>query len=253
MNRKNIIQTCIDALRAKRTGGKVNYLEIGVSTGWLFFKVQTEYKMAVDPAFAFPWHNTVRRYGRLHPADFFEVPSDEFFATQAAHIRRKGGIDVAFVDGLHTYEQAYRDVLHCLEHLNPGGIILMHDCNPPNEACSRRADNIDAYKAEAAHGNIPGYLNAWNGDTWKAIVRLRSEVLPQYPDLVAGTLDLDWGIGYVYRSAHPTDTHDGTPLPTLPYTPADIDAMTYADLERDRATLLGLQPPLYVHELIARL
>lgn len=231
MNRLNIIQQCIDRK------GAHNYVEIGVSTGWLLFKVKAPHKIGIDPHFAFPWFNQLRRYLHLQPARFYEETSDVFFEKHADILEKTGGIDVAFVDGLHTYEQAYRDVVHCLKYLNPGGIILMHDCNPPNEACGWPAKDIVEYRKLAATGQIPGYLNSWNGDVWKAVVRLRA----QHPELTVGTLDLDWGIGFVYR--HPSEA-------PLPYSVAAIEAMTYADLERERSKLLGLRPPLYLSELI---
>ena len=231
MNRLNVIQLIIDAKRAK------NYLEIGVSTGWLFFKIKASQKIAVDPYFAFPWFNKIRRYFRLHPAIYFETTSDTFFEKYSKTLNDIGGIDVAFVDGLHTYEQAYTDVLNCLKYLNPGGVILMHDCNPPNEACAWPAKNIVEYRKLASTGQIPGYLNSWNGDVWKAIVRLRSE----HKDLVVGTLDLDWGIGFVYR---------GKPKEQLNFNKEEIDKLTYSDLSQGRTQLLGLLPPVSLSNII---
>lgn len=229
MNRLTILQECIDRKQSS------NYLEIGVSTGWLFFKIKSKFKVGVDPKFNFPWYNQVRRY--FTGVKCFEMTSDVFFAQKASFLNKVGGIDIAFVDGLHTYEQAYRDVLNCLPYLNDGGIIFLHDCNPPNEACGRPAKNIAEYRHMAASGQIPGYLNSWNGDVWKSIVRLRS----QHPDLIVGTLDIDWGLGFVYK---------GLSSNQLSYKNSDIDDMTYEDLEKNRQTLLGLQPPLHFHKII---
>ncbi len=231
MNRLSIIQQIIDAKKAK------NYLEIGVSTGWLFFKVKASQKIAVDPHFIFPWYNKVRRYLKLYSTRYYEMTSDNFFEKNANAIKDIGGIDVAFIDGLHTYEQAYTDVLNCLKYLNPGGIILIHDCNPPNEACAWPAKNIVEYRKLASTGYIPGYLNSWNGDVWKTIVRLRSE----HDDLVVGTIDLDWGIGFVYR---------GHSKEKLMFTEDEIEAMTYNDLAQNRTLLLGLQAPLTLANII---
>ena len=63
-----------------------NYLEIGVFNGHIFFKINSEFKVAVDPYFAF---NGLRKLGKslLQPANFknqyFEKPSDEFFKQDA--------------------------------------------------------------------------------------------------------------------------------------------------------------------------
>lgn len=229
MNRLTIIQECINQKQLS------NYVEIGVSTGWLFFKVKSKFKIGIDPNFNFPWYNQIRRY--FPNIKCFEVTSDEFFAKKSQILKKTGGIDIAFVDGLHTYEQAYRDVVNCLPNLNDGGIIFLHDCNPPNKACGWPAKNIAEYRHLASSGQIPGYLNSWNGDVWKAIVRLRS----QHPDLIVGTLDVDWGIGFVYK---------GSSSDQLPYKNSDIDNMTYEDFEKNRQLLLGLQPPLYLHKII---
>lgn len=234
MNRLTVLQKLIEQKQAK------TYLEIGVSTGWLFFKIKAPAKVAVDPHFAFPWYNKVRRLTHAGHSKFYEETSDAFFEKHADVLKEIGGVDVAFVDGLHTWDQAYRDVLNVLPYLNPGGIILMHDCNPPNEACAYPAKDINEYRKIAATGAIPGYLNSWNGDVWKAVVQLRA----QHQDLVAGTIDLDWGIGFVYRGSNNNP---------LPYSLSDLQSMTYTDLEKDRKNLLGLVPPSYAASLINHL
>ena len=57
------------------------------------------------------------------------MTSDEFFANEAAFLERRG-IDVALIDGLHTYGQVVRDVENTLRYLRDDGIIVLHDCNP---------------------------------------------------------------------------------------------------------------------------
>ena len=37
-----------------------------------------------------------------------------------------------------AHEQALRDVEHCLRHLAPGGLIVMHDCLPATAAEAAR-------------------------------------------------------------------------------------------------------------------
>jgi hypothetical protein len=51
--------------------------------------------------------------------------SDEFFAT----LRPSKRYDVAFIDGLHTFEQTYRDVINTFAHLR-SGVILIDDTVP---------------------------------------------------------------------------------------------------------------------------
>jgi hypothetical protein len=90
--------------------------------------------------------------------------------------------DLVFIDGLHFSEQVDRDIENSLQHLNPGGTIVLHDCNPTTEA-------IGTYPCQV-HG-------PWTGDVWKAIAawRTRSEF-----DICV--VDFDWG---VWSLASPTE------------------------------------------------
>lgn len=124
--------------------GYKDYLEIGVNTpaqpGWNFDSVKIKNKDGVDP-------------DSKTKANFI-MTSDEFFDN---HINKK--YDIIFVDGLHIFEQAYRDIVNSLKWLNENGTIVVHDCNPTSEITQRR---------ERAS-------SVWHGDVWKAILKLRSE------------------------------------------------------------------------------
>ncbi len=41
-------------------------------------------------------------------------------------------VDVALVDGLHTYAQVYLDIINVLDILSPNGVMIIDDCNPPS-------------------------------------------------------------------------------------------------------------------------
>jgi len=127
-------------------------------------------------------------------------------------------VDLALVDGLHEYEQVVRDVDNVLRYLNPGGVILLHDCNPQSAV---------AAGPYAERG--PGL---WNGDVWKAVVHLRS----LRDDLDVFVLDADEGLGFVRRIP---------PRSRLRLTAAQIGALGYDDLARNRREWLGLEPPAY--------
>jgi hypothetical protein len=144
------------------------------------------------------------------------MTSDEFFA-RAGDMR----FDVSFIDGYHTWEQALRDVENCLRHVPPDGVVLLHDCNPPNEAASMRDP-----EAASRHPDSDG---SWCGDVWKAIVQLRAT----RPDLRVEVLDADFGVGFVRRGSSDPIGLDADAV-------ADL---TYADLARDRGRLLGLRSP----------
>jgi hypothetical protein len=148
--------------------GYRSYLEIGVNTpaqpGWSHDSIQVETKHGVDP----------------NPAveATFPVTSDEFFER---HVSRR--YDIVFVDGLHLFEQAYRDIVNALAWLNENGTIVVHDTRPEKEITQRRERASDA----------------WHGDVWKAILKLRLEA----PELEIFTVDTDEGCTVIRRGAQP--------------------------------------------------
>ena len=167
---------------------------------------------------------------------YFALTSDEFFQKVAPQALA-GGVDVVFIDGLHTYDQAYRDCLNSLKYLNPGGLILLHDCLPTSELEARVADNFeDASKLNA--GMASNYN--WVGDVWKAILRLRA----QHTDLLTCVLHCDHGIGLVYKARNQSG---------LSLTLAQINAMNYADLARDPRRLLGLRKAKHLMAVLEKL
>jgi hypothetical protein len=218
----------IDVVRAALAAAGGSYLELGVRDGACFHAVQAPTMVAVDPRFAFsvPWRSRLARLrrgrtGRL----YFPLTSDAFFAR---HARRLAPFGVVFVDGLHTYDQAHRDVVNALAVLLPRGVVVVHDCNPVTAAAA--APTLE----QAARQ--PGYGGEWNGDVYKAIAHLRTR-----EDLRVHVLDCDHGVGLVTR---------GAPAERLDLTPAQIEQLTYEDLDADRARLLGLRPPADLDALL---
>lgn len=114
MNRLDVLNMIIKEKNAK------TYLEIGVQTGMIISKVQCQRKIGVDPEFLFSFPLKVKRLLGISKFETYEYTSDDFFAQHAKKVL-KDGIDVALVDGLHTYEQSKRDVENCLNYLNEGG------------------------------------------------------------------------------------------------------------------------------------
>ena len=222
MDRINVLQTLIDDRNAR------TYLEIGVSAGNTFLRIKARQKIAVDPKLKM---SRTKRLRHLltnpcnHANRYFEMTSDEFFRAQAAWLH-ENGLDIAFVDGLHTYEQALRDVESCLRYLSPRGVIVMHDCDPPSEAAAWPAES----RADAQRQNLPGANDEWCGDTYKALVHLRST----RDDLEAFVIDCDYGLGVVTR---------GKPEAMLDFTREQIMDMPYATLVSDREHILNLKSP----------
>ena len=166
---------------------------------------------------------------------YFALTSDEFFKTVAPQVLADG-VDVVFIDGLHTFEQAYRDCMNSLQYLNPGGVILLHDCLPSSEAEAVPALSYE----EAWKINGPTWNGFWVGDVWKAILVLRS----QHADLQTCVLHCDHGIGWSITARNDSG---------LSLSRAQIAAMAYIDLARDTKRLLGLRKPVHLLAVLNRL
>ena len=137
------------------------YLEVGVRDPRDNFDlINAEIKHGVDPD---------PSVSCTHP-----MTSDGFFDTRPAPY------DLIFIDGLHLYEQAYRDLANALKYSHDDSVIIVHDCNPPTEIHQREVKQGD---------------DVWNGTVWKAFVRLRYE----RRDLEMFVIDTDWGVGIVQR------------------------------------------------------
>jgi tetratricopeptide (TPR) repeat protein len=257
--RHEVIQAVIDCTKAK------TYLEIGIDAGESFLNINAERKFGVDPV---PTHDLINallanvavNYFRYAPSgtsgnleltlnaaneappsivaknqscEFYYQTSDVFFARHAPMIFDRQRIDVAFVDGLHTYHQAYLDVSNVMDFLATGGVILMQGCNPTTEASSFPAASLEA----AAGMNLPGWTGSWCGDTWKSIVRLRAT----RNDLRVFVLDCDYGIGVVCS---------GEPENVLDMTMPEIERLSFMDLRENRKMLLNLKPQNYLFEFL---
>jgi hypothetical protein len=148
------------------------YLEIGVrNPDDCLNHIQCELKHGVDPGVEGDYPVT------------FNMTSDEFFQINTSTY------DIIFIDGLHIDEQVERDIINGLNVLSENGSIVLHDCNPP-QIYHAREDYQD-------HSTPAGPY--WNGTTWKAIVKVRSEVNNIYTSVV----DTDWGVGVIQKSKTP--------------------------------------------------
>ena len=217
--RAAIIQALIDTRNAR------TYLEIGVQYGDTFFWIKAKKKMAVDPLFLFNTTSKLKwlRWNRYNIFnEYYNMPSDAFFSQNARKLR-KHRLEVVFVDGLHTYEQSLRDIENSLLFLHDNGVIILDDCNPPNEqvSCPIKPKNDDP----------------WCGDVWKSIVHLRSHRC----DLRIFVLDCVYGLGIITRA--PAES-------LLSYSCDDIRAMSYADFASNRYSLLNMKQRSYFNEFI---
>lgn len=223
--------------RALQANGGDRYLEVGVSRGVTFAKIQAATKVAVDPAFKFrvPATGRARTIAKRRTGDlYFGIESDEFFRVHGA---RLAPFDAALLDGLHTAEQTYRDIVNTATLLSPNGLIVVHDCSPKTAAAA--APTLDLATT------MPGYDGAWNGDVFKSIIRVRQD----HPELEAFVLDTDHGLGLVRRL--PADEAATRPAYSSGRSVEQLMAMTFEELAGERVALLDLRPPDAVDEVIA--
>jgi len=226
MNRIDLINEII--LRT----GKTTYLEIGVARGTTFFQINCKKKIAIDPKFMF---NGLKKliWNYKNPTNknnqYFSITSDEFFDKQEDFINRLKGIDVIFVDGLHTFENSLQDVLNCLKHIKEDGYIIMHDCFPPYEAAALPTKTYPTVEER----KVEGWTGAWCGDVWKSIVYLRKHY---ESDLNISVLNTDFGLGIITikKSVPKKLSIDKDSFNT-------IDCMTYKEMKKNAATILNLK------------
>jgi len=217
LNRTTIIQHLINKFSYR------TYLEIGVERGINFFQIDAEIKFGIDPTFTIPggYKNTERE-------KFYPITSDEFFADLPEEILEKG-LDIVFIDGLHTYEQSLRDVENCLRYLNPDGIIILHDCLPDSPATA-----MPTLEEARKH---PDFKGNWTGDVYKTIIHLRTS----RDDLFVAVVNTDWGVGIVKK---------GKPESMLSMGIEDIKNMTFEEFVKCKEILLNLKPKEWFYEFI---
>lgn len=172
----------------------VNYLEIGVFTGECISNVKAEHKDGVDPG----------HEGIVHPKVNYPITSDEFFEFIKGHDIK---YDLIFIDGLHHYDQVKKDIKNSLKHIQPNGIIMMHDCNPLT------------YESQL----VPRQCVTWHGDVWKAYVEFKQT----HPAFDCYVVDTDCGCGVIVNNEDKTQI------------PIDLD-LNYKYLDENRKELLNL-------------
>ena len=224
VSRMQLIQHAIDTLAAE------TYLEIGVDQGDTFSVVRVARSIGVDPIAPVP---NVEAALKRPGAQYFATTSDEFFERHAAE-QLPVGVDVVFIDGLHTYDQTYRDVRNALKVLRPGGVILVHDCMPRS---AQEAVVASSYEEARRINGGPG---AWTGDGWKAILAVRSGHLRAQ----ACVLNCDYGVGIIWEDLR---------CPPLSLSLAEINAFGYYALAANPQKWIGLCRPAQFQAILREL
>ncbi|MFM9106260.1 MAG: hypothetical protein ACKOWF_06135, partial [Chloroflexota bacterium] len=128
------------------------YLEIGVEHGQSLARsraasggVDPSPQITADIAAGKPW---VKLFAQTSDSFFAEWSRDQIFGGR--------NLELTFVDGLHLFEYALRDIMNAERWSSPDGLILVQDVIPDSLAAAGRTFN-------------PG---DWEGDVWRVIPAL---------------------------------------------------------------------------------
>lgn len=139
------------------------YVEIGVETGASLALAQPPtLAIGIDPEPAIT-------HGFTTKTRVFPLTSDAFFKQHhLPKIMEHEVVDMAFIDGMHLFENTLKDFMNLEKFSGPDTIILLHDCYP-----------INALTAARKRQTL-----VWSGDPWKAFVCLKK----YRPDLQCHTI-----------------------------------------------------------------
>ncbi len=128
------------------------YLEVGVANGrTLALARPPTIAIGVDPVPSLVVPVTAETH-------MFAEPSDEFFAQEKLHtLLGDRPVGLAFIDGLHAFEQALRDFINLESCSGERSVIIFHDTLPLDETTQRR-ERVTQF---------------WTGDIWKVVLCLR--------------------------------------------------------------------------------
>lgn len=132
-----------------------DYLEIGVAEGSTFLSVDASHKVAVDPVFTADYSKVQSK-----TCNFYEMFSDHFFEYFSENML----FDLIFLDGLHTFEQTFRDFTNSIR-LSHAKTIWIIDDTIPCDKYSIITNQQDAYTERLREtGKNDG---SWHGDVFK--------------------------------------------------------------------------------------
>jgi len=205
------------ALMLARRYGYTSYLEICTpTTGGTFSLVDKK-----------QFHRRKRLMYRRSP-DFSDgEPID--FSTEAESgeelfgelVRSGERFDLVFVDGWHTYTSALRDIEFGLQLIKEGGVLLIHDCNPPNPTFAE-----------------PEYrFGLWCGVTFAAYL----DIVLFTENIHYVTVDCDYGCGIISKDQRLDPLFGSRPDATLPLLWRTLDlSQKYPFFDEIRSRLLCL-------------
>lgn len=134
------------------------YCEVGVHHGRTLEAIRAHLAIGVDPIPLLD-PTALPRGFELHIGT-----SDRFFAERGPTL----GASVIFVDGLHTFEQSYADVINALNACAPKGIVVVDDVIPSS---AEAADpDVERSIERQARAGITG--GDWMGDVFRTVLAL---------------------------------------------------------------------------------
>jgi hypothetical protein len=133
------------------------YIEIGISNGKsLALTKKGTLAIGIDPVTA-STDQQIYKSPEVSPT-LCKLASNDFF--EQALFEKKWEskpFDMAFIDGLHCFEQVLMDFIHLELRSSPNSVIFIHDCLPVSIAGAERNRTT----------------MVWTGDVWKLIVCLK--------------------------------------------------------------------------------
>lgn len=139
-----------------------SYFEIGVNRGRSLAGVDAA-AVGVDPNMRLAFDVV----GKKPMALLYQMTSDDFFAKHDLTGLFGRAVDMAFLDGMHTFEFLLRDFINTERHCHEGSTIFLHDCFPVNAEMTERERNAEARRDKELR-------NYWTGDVWKLIPILKT-------------------------------------------------------------------------------
>lgn len=234
MNRTQFIQKLIDTKSAK------TYLELGTGNGRNFLSIRCKKKYAVDPKFIIPIGFKVKCL-LLNPhnwfAHYFQETSENFFITHKTSIKKLKTLDVVFIHSQHSFEASLKVALNALQYLSPDGVIIVHNCFPPNREAAYAVKKIPEGKERQIEGLC--------GDVFKSIVYLRIKYLDT---LRVRVLETDYGLGVITLKKKFNST---TEIDQELF--KKVDKLTWDEMMEDPEKMIGLVPLENVSELFEEL
>jgi hypothetical protein len=174
--------------------GFVNYLEIGTAANLNFNAINCVEKTGVEPSLEIGLENQ-----GVH--NIFPWDSDTFFKENTDKF------DIVFIDGDHSALQVERDIINAWNCLHKGGVIILHDVNPPTKE----------------HQVMPRQQLSWTGDVWRAFVGFKKV----HPKIETNYFEEKYGLGVIWKSGH-----------KLKETFADLD-MPWLEFSTSKSLYLG--------------